>query len=101
MLLSRSRYNMLRHVGVVVPSSSTRSRHFAWNQHIRKCPDRQMVCECRESVQRQKEQILDDNRRPREEARRCGCGFLDSCPGQVHVEEKEKNPKPDNGPLFC
>lgn len=59
-----------------------------------------MVRERCEGVQRQEEKVLDDDRGTGEEVGCYRCGSLDSCPGQVDIEEEQENTETNNGALI-
>lgn len=50
-----------------------------------------MVRECSGSVEREEEEVLDDNGGARDECRRKGGVFLETSPGEIDVEEEEQN----------
>lgn len=58
-----------------------------------------MMCERCGGVQAEEKEILNDNGSAREKGCCEGWVFLDAGPGEIDVEEQEKDSQPDNGPL--
>ena len=61
-----------------------------------------MLCQCCEGIQREKEKVLQDNRRVGKCIRsRAIVRFLNSCPCQVDVKEHKEGAQTKNGGVEC
>lgn len=61
--------------------------------------DGEVVGQCREGVQAQEKQVLDDDGGAQEKGGTERWGFFETRPGQVDVKQQEENPQAKNGTL--